>query len=400
MVDILPFISQFGDIGIGNILWVVFFIFFTLFYSRIIVSQMLWKLEQTAEKLEELTDKGKKIVIRKVSKNPSKQLKDSISNFLEFFMIPPVSLDPFGIVKKIEHVVNLEEKRFKYFVDNIAPHMDKDSQANLMMGLSGAISLNQIAKIVRHYVETIRKTKNLQLAMVLQMQVPLIERIAKALYSGTEALTNGWPIGDAVGNLVAARMVGNEKTKEMDEDTLLARRRLRGKQVLVMKAKGPGGRLGKLGKSVEKIIRREKISKIITIDAMGKLEGEKTGSTAEGIGVAIGGVGVDRAYIEDIAVKKNMPLDSFVIKMSEEEAIQPMKTEILSAVGNVIKLVEDNISKSRGKILVIGVGNSTGIGNNKRGAEESEKLIKNVLKILKERKEKEKKSKWQWLLGG
>ena len=399
-MDILPIISQFGDISIGNILWLVFFMFFMLFYSRIIVTQMLWKLEQTAENLEELTDKGKKIVTKKVSKNPGKQLRDSINNFLEFFMIQPVSLDPYGIVKKIEHVVNLEENRFKYFVDNIAPHMDKESQANLMMGLSGAISLNQIAKIVRHYVETIRKTKNLQLAMVLQMQVPLIERIAKALYSGTEALTNGWPIGDAAGNLVAARMIGDEKPKEMEGEVVVARKRIRGKQVVVMKAKGPGGRLGKLGKVAENIIAREKISKIITIDAMGKLEGEKTGSTAEGIGVAIGGVGVDRAYIEDIAVKKNIPLDSFVIKMSDEEAIQPMKIEILSSVNNVIKSVEEDIAKSRGKILVIGVGNSAGIGNNKKEADESEKLIKDVLKILKERKKKEKKNRWQWLLGG
>jgi len=399
-VDILPIISQFGDISIGNILWLVFFMFFMLFYSRIIVTQMLWKLEQTAENLEELTDKGKKIVTKKVSKNPGKQLRDSINNFLEFFMIQPVSLDPYGIVKKIEHVVNLEENRFKYFVDNIAPHMDKESQANLMMGLSGAISLNQIAKIVRHYVETIRKTKNLQLAMVLQMQVPLIERIAKALYSGTEALTNGWPIGDAAGNLVAARMIDDEKPKEMEGEVVVARKRIRGKQVVVMKAKGPGGRLGKLGKVAENIIAREKISKIISIDAMGKLEGEKTGSTAEGIGVAIGGVGVDRAYIEDIAVKKNIPLDSFVIKMSDEEAIQPMKIEILSAVKNIVKSVEEDIAKSRGKILVIGVGNSAGIGNNKKGADESEKLIKNVLKTLKERKKKEKKNRWQWLFGG
>ena len=399
-MDILPIISQFGDISIGNILWLVFFMFFMLFYSRIIVTQMLWKLEQTAENLEELTDKGKKIVTKKVSKNPGKQLRDSINNFLEFFMIQPVSLDPYGIVKKIEHVVNLEENRFKYFVDNIAPNMDKESRANLMMGLSGAISLNQIAKIVRHYVETIRKTKNLQLAMVLQMQVPLIERIAKALYSGTEALTNGWPIGDAAGNLVAARMIDDEKPKEMEGEVVVARKRIRGKQVVVMKAKGPGGRLGKLGKVAENIIAREKISKIISIDAMGKLEGEKTGSTAEGIGVAIGGVGVDRAYIEDIAVKKNIPLDSFVIKMSDEEAIQPMKIEILSAVKNIVKSVEEDIAKSRGKILVIGVGNSAGIGNNKKGADESEKLIKNVLKTLKERKKKEKKNRWQWLLGG
>ena len=42
------------------------------------------------------------------------------------------------------------------------------------MGLSGAVSLHSIAKIVRHYVETVRKTKNLQLALMLQMQLPMM----------------------------------------------------------------------------------------------------------------------------------------------------------------------------------------------------------------------------------
>ena len=390
---------QFGDLGsIGNILWFIFFMIMMVFYSRIIVTQMLWKLEQSARMLEGLTIKGRKIVTKKISKKPSKELKQKISNFLEFFMIQPVSLDPFGIIKKIEHVVNLQEKRFKYFVNNIAPDLNKDEQANIMMGLSAAISLNQISKIVRHYVEMIRKTKNLQLAMILQMQVPMIEKLAKALFKGTEALTNGWPIGDGAGNLVAAYMIGNTKTKEIEEDTLVARKSIKGKQVLIVKAKGPGGRLGKLGKTVEKLIKKEKISKIITIDAALKLEGEKTGSIAEGIGVAIGGIGVDRAYIEDIAVKKEIPLDTFVIKMSQEEAIQPMKNEILYSVDKTVRLIEDNIATTKGKIIVIGVGNSTGIGNNEKEAKESERTIKRIAEIVKVKEEKEKK-RFAWLFG-
>jgi hypothetical protein len=368
------------------------------FYQRIMLSQMLWRLERSAQMLEGLTIKGKTIVIKKISKKPSKEMKDSINNFLEFFVIEPISLDPFGIMKKIEHMVNLEMKRFKYFVKGVAPDLNSEEQANVLMGLSAAISLNQIAKIVRHYVEMIRETKNLQLAMVLQMQIPLIEKLAKALHKGTEALTNGWPIGDSVGALVAAHMIGAEKAREIEEDTLLARKKIKGKEVLIIKATGPGGRLGYLGKAVDKIMKKEKIAKIITVDAAVKLEGEKTGSVAEGIGVAIGGVGVDRSYIENLAASKEIPLDTFVVKMSQEEAIQCMKNEILLSVGKVIKLVEDNISKTKGKVIVVGVGNSAGIGNNEKDAKEAEQLVKRTLAMLKGRKE-EKKRRLDWLFG-
>ena len=73
---------QFGDIGIGNILWFLFIMIFFMFYSKIIVFQMIMKLEQSAQMLEGLTRKGKNIVIKKMAKKPSKELKDAINNFL------------------------------------------------------------------------------------------------------------------------------------------------------------------------------------------------------------------------------------------------------------------------------------------------------------------------------
>ncbi len=388
-----------GDI-LGNVVWFLLFIVFMYFYPRLLISQTLLKLEQSAMMLEGLSGKAKKIVISKISKNPTKELREKVSNFLEFFVIEPVSLDPFGIVKKIEHVVNLAEKRFKYFAKEVAPKMDSEEQANLVVGISGAMSLHQISKIVRHFVELVRKTKNLQLALILQMQLPLIERIAKALLNGTEALTNGWTIGDAIGPLVAANMIGTAKTKEIEEDTLLARKKIRGRNVLLIKAKGPGGRLGKLGKAVEKITKTQKISKIITIDAAAKLEGEKTGGVAEGIGVAIGGIGVDRAYIEEIATKSEIPLDSVVIKMSQEEAIQPMMKEVLHATGKVQKIVEGNIARTAGTIIVVGVGNTGGVGNDKKSADATAKKVEEILKMLKARKEEKKKNKLlDWVTG-
>lgn len=394
-----------GGDGFSSVIFFILFFIFIFFYPRLMIMQVLWNLERTASTLEGYTQKGKSIVIKKISKKPDRSLREAVTNFLEFFMIEPVGLDPFGIVKKFEHISDLSEKRFQYFVKSVAPKTNSEEQANLVMGMAGAVSLHQIAKVVRHFVELVRKTKNLQLAMLLQMQLPFIERISKALLKGTEALANGWPIGDSFGPYVASRMIGEKRAKEVEKDTLMVSKRIKGKQVIVIRAKGPGGRLGKLGKAVEKLVKKNKIAKIITIDAAAKLEGERTGSLAEGIGVAIGGIGVDRSYIENISTSKEIPLDSFVVKMSQEEAIMPMKMEILNAAEKVMKRVEENISKTkeRGKIIVVGVGNCSGIGNTEKEARKAEEHIKKIAKELKreeEEEERKRESFFRRLMGG
>jgi len=371
-----------------------------ILYLRMTYWQVVLKLETVSNSLMKMTDDAKKIILRKISKKPDMKTKNEVDNFMEFFVIEPVNLDPYGIIGKIEHIVNLEEEKFKKFAERTAPQLDSEEQANLVMGISGAISLNQIAKIVRHILELVKKTKNAQLGMIYQMQMPLVERIAKALLKGTEALSNGWPIGDAAGSLFAAHFIENAKTREIEQDVLLAKRKIKGRNVFILKAKGPGGRLGKLGKAAEKMIRKEKIKKIITVDAAAKLEGERTGSVAQGVGVAIGGPGVDRSYIENISTKLSIPIDTFVIKMGQEEAIMPIKKEVINAIPRVMEMVEQDIAESQGNILVIGVGNTAGVGNNKKAALEAETKAKKVLEILKSRKDdEEKKSKWSSWFG-
>lgn len=350
--------------GGGNewitIVYFIFFVIFFFFYPRLMLSQIMWKIEKTVEELEYMSDSTKKFLIKRISKKPTKKLKDSVARFFEFFIITPVSLDPFGIVKKFELVLQNERQRFKYFVDQVAPHMDSENKANLRMGLAGGIELHTIAKIVRHYVELIKQTKSYQIALVLQMQLPLIERIAKAIYKGTKSLARGEPIGDGLGPLVAANLIGRKKTKEIEEDILMAKVRISGRNCFVLKAKGPGGRIGRPGKAVEKLVRRYKISRIITVDAAAKLEGEKTGSIAEGVGVAMGGPGVERSYIEDVAVKNNIPLDSIIVKMKSEEAIMPMRKAVKDAVPGVIESIKESLkrTKANSNVIVVGVGNT------------------------------------------
>jgi len=216
------------------------------------------------------------------------------------------------------------------------------------------------------------------------------------MLKGTEAFANGWPVGDTVGPLVASHLIGDGKPRDVaDDETIMVRRRIKGRNVIVVRAKGPGGRLGKLGRAVEILAKRNKIAKVITVDAAAKLEGEKTGSVAEGIGVAIGGIGVDRSYIEKIASEKDIPLDTIVVKMSQEEAIMPMRKEIIDAVPYVLKLVEKNIQEtgSRGDIIVIGVGNCTGVGNTRKDAIKAEALIRKVAAQIKRQEDAEERDR-------
>ncbi|NIP40200.1 MAG: DUF1512 domain-containing protein [Candidatus Aenigmarchaeota archaeon] len=386
------------QLGAGNewitILYFVFFVIFFFFYPRLMLSQIMWKIERTVQELEYMSDSSKKFLIKRISKKPTKKLKDSVTRFFEFFVITPVSLDPFGVVKKFELVIQNEKQRFQYFVNQVAPNIDPESKANLRMGLAGGIELHTIAKIVRHYVELIKQTKSYQIALLIQMQLPLIERIAKAVFKGTKAMANGEPIGDALGPLVVANLIGNSKTKEIEEDILMANVKIDKRNCFVMKAKGPGGRLGRPGKAVETLVSKNRISRIITIDAAAKLEGEKTGSIAEGVGVAMGGPGVEKSYIEDVAVKNNIPLDSIIVKMKPEEAIMPMRKAIKDAVPGVTEAIRESLKRTKAgsNVIIVGVGNTSGVGNSKSAVKKvNEWVDQHERKIQRMKKRQQKK---------
>ncbi len=383
------FIGQGGDM-VSWVVWIIFFMVFFMFYPRIMLSQIMWKLEGSAKRLELMSAESRKFIIGTISKKPDKKVKESVDRFFEFFMITPVSLDPYGVVKKLDHLIKNERERFKYFADQIAPDADEETKSNIQMGMAGGIELYVLSKIVRHYIEMIKKTKSYQIAMIIQMQLPLIEKIAKALLSGTKALAKGEPIGDAIGPWIVAKMVEKEKSREIVEGVISAEKKIDGRHVFLLKAMGPGGRIGYPGKAVEMIVKKNKIARVITIDAAAKLEGEKTGSVAEGVGIAMGGPGVERSYIEDTVVKNDIPMDSIVVKMSAEEAIMPLRMSMIKAFPSVIESIKRSLemTKKGDKIVIVGVGNTSGVGNNSTDAEKTAKWVEGYEKRLNAKKKK------------
>lgn len=382
-------LAQFATDWVSLIIWFIIAIIFFLFGPRLMVTQSLLKLEKEAEDLEEMAEKSENYVIHSINKKSNPALRKSVRNFMEFFAIGPISIDPYGVIKKLDHVIRNSDEKFKYFVSQVAPDFSKEKQMNIKNALEGAITTYQIAKIVRHYVELIKKYKMFQLAMIIQMQIPLISRIAKASMKATQALAEGVPIGDGIGALVAANLIKKNSLKVYDNyEFAVAKSQINGNDVWVSKAVGPGASTGYPGKFLIEFFKKQKIDRMITIDAASKLEGEKTGSIAEGVGVAMGGSGVDRYEIEEVAVKKNIPLDAVVIKVSEEEALEPMKKEIYDAVPEAIENIKDIVKRynKKEKILILGVGNTCGIGN-------SIEEIKDVEKVIKAHREKTEEKK-------
>ncbi|MEM5804437.1 MAG: DUF1512 family protein [Candidatus Aenigmatarchaeota archaeon] len=368
-----------GD-WLGNVIWIILIVIFMLYSSRIMITQTVWKLEKDVVELEEMARTAKGMVLRKVAGRHAKHVNESLTKFMEFFAISPVAIDPYGVMKKIDLVVKQSDERFKLFARQIAPRATEEELADIRNALGGAMTVHQIAKIMRHYLEMIKRDKVLQLALIVQMQMPMIERLAKAAVAATDAFVREMPIGDGIGPLVAASMIPVKAGVRVyrEEEVAVAKAKVGGRSVWIAKAAGPGASTGYPGKFMLKFCGKNKISRIITVDAALKLEGEKAGSIAEGVGIAMGGVGTERYDIENIAVAKGMTIDAIAIKVSEEEALKPMIREVADAVPAAVERVTEAVKRAkRGEdILIFGVGNTCGVGNNEKAAADAQQRIR------------------------
>ncbi len=374
-----------------------FIIFFALIFlfPRLMLYQILTLLNAKVQTYEEMTNKAQKIILKKINRKTklsNKQLKNSIDRIMEYFVVEPDSVDPNGIAKKIRYITNRHDKKLDVFVDDITSGIPTDEKKNLSASITHTIGLYQITKIIKHFIEIIKQTKNFQIGMILQMQLPFIDKQMKALYSSIPAFTQGLPIGDCIGPLYAANLIGNAKTTEISEGTVVTEKKISGKNVFILKANGPGANLGNIDEAIKKIAAKNKVDKIVTIDAQGALESEKTGTVAEGVGFVMGLRGAERFFAETFLTEKNIPVDGVVVKMKPEEALMPMKKEIKNSLPLVNEAVMRSLKEAKKKAIIVGVGLTVGVGNNKNAAKlAEEKIDKYHRKVEREREEKEKK---------
>jgi hypothetical protein len=366
----LPFASEGSTLGSAiSLLMYLSFILFIFFGQKIQLRMMLWEIDGVIRKLNLMRNKAKELSIKTIKEigKPEEDPSDTLDMLLEQFIIQPVNLDPAGIIGKLDHVMDVRESKFKDDVKLIAPKADETELNNLVNLVEASLVLNLIYRVLRHFYLLGKKTSSFYIVLQLQMLIPLLMQEAEALVDATKAFSKGQPIGDGIGPLVASKLMMGLKKRLLEKDIVAAETKMEGRRMIVLKAEGPGGNVGKPGDAVRRLIeeRNGDVSMVVMIDAALKFEGEKSGEISEGIGAAIGGIGTERYKIEEEVKKFNIPIYAVIVKESIQEAITPMKKDIAESVEKVIQRIKRLVqlrTKPGETVIVAGIGNTIGIG--------------------------------------
>ncbi len=364
-----------GSMGIiVQTIYILLFFVLIFFGQRIQLQMTLMELGNMVGQLDRMRRNARNETYGKLRKSAKDErvLKEVFERVLGSFIIFPESMDPAGIVKKMEHIMDTRENRFlndvKRMINN--PELDEATLKTLSNMVEATMALEMLYKIALHYYLLAKKTGNFYIAVQLQMQAPLIFSFAKAYLQAVYAFKEGAPVGDSVGPLVITKFIDGKKivkhNRDYVKDTDVYEIEYLNRKIYVVKARGPGGNVGKPGEAIKKLLekRKKSIKIVIMIDAALKLEGEKSGSIAEGVGAAIGGIGVEKFKIEEEVTKFGIPLYAIIIKMSLAEAISIIKKEIAEAYEDVIKRIERVIEDETSEgdtIILAGIGNTVGV---------------------------------------
>jgi hypothetical protein len=343
----------------------IFMMYAQKFQSRMILGE----ISKSLVKLKTMREGARKEAIDyiKTAFKSSGDPAAGVDRFLEYFTIMPVDLDPSGIVRKLDHIMRTRDERLRAEVRKICAGASDQEVSKIENILEAATALNMIYKIVRHFYLMGKRTTSMFVLVQLQMVMPLLLEEAEALQKAISAFKRGQPIGDGIGPMVVGRMMLGKEKKLAAKETVYSEDEYKGRRLYLLKAEGPAGTVGRPGEAITRIAvdMGMKIDAIVMVDAALKLEGEKTGDVAEGIGAAIGGIGVEKYQVEEVATRLGIPVYAVIIKQSVQDAISIMRKEIANAsekvTNTVYSVIEDKTAEGQ-SVMVIGVGNTMGVG--------------------------------------
>ena len=348
------------------LVWILPIILFVFYGQRIQLYVTSGEIKKAIKKLDAFREKSRNELIDYIKKNTSFEIDSikKIDRFLDYFTIMPVDMDPNGIVDKVQHTVRSREDYTREHIKTLCPQLSDFELTKVQTLLELASSLQMIYKIVNHMFLTAKKQNNYPLILPLQMILPFVMEQAEAMKEAIPAFKSGQPVGDGIGPMVVGKMMLNCEKQILAFQTALAKTDFEGRQLLLLKAEGPGSTVGRPADALEKIVSENTINTIIMVDAALKMEGEESASVAQGFGAAIGGIGTERFQIEAIATSKNIPIFSIVVKQSVKEAITLMTKEIADKADDtrqqVYEMIKENTKEGQ-SIVVIGVGNTVGV---------------------------------------
>ncbi|HEX2558121.1 MAG TPA: DUF1512 domain-containing protein [Nitrososphaera sp.] len=384
MFGFSPFVSQIGGLLGGSsdfdpnnpMIWVYIISiaivpFFMMYAQKFQSKVILGEISKSLVKLKTMRENARKEAIDYVktaikSSTPGDPTA-GVDRFLEYFTIMPVDLDPNGIVRKLDLIMRTRDERLRAEVKKMCTGASDQEVTRVENILEAATALNLIYKVVRHFYLMGKRTTSMFVLVQLQMVMPLLLEEAEALQKAIGAFKHGQPIGDGIGPMIVGSMMLGKEKKLAARETVYSEDEYKGRKLYLLKAEGPAGTVGRPGEAINRLVGDLGIKPdiLIMIDAALKLEGEKTGSVAEGIGAAIGGIGVEKYQIEDIATKFEIPVYAVIVKQSVQDAITIMRKEIADSfekvTSTVYSVIEDRTSEGQ-SVLIIGVGNTLGVG--------------------------------------
>jgi hypothetical protein len=365
-----------GDFtGLINIAFLVFIIMMSLYGARIQMWQWLKQIEAGLVELERMKKESTQKAIDTFKKfgRPEDEVVKELARWLDYFTIMPVDLDPAGILKRLDHLLDERRDRFQEFVSELAPEGILSEHQSLENTLEVTQVLDLVFRVVRHFYLIGKKTGSQIMIMQIHMQMPDIMRLAKAYFDALDAFAEGKPIGDGIGPLIVTRFAReyggtpDSYVHEISREVGYYPIEVEGRTVFALRATGPGGTVGKPGFAVKKLVddNKGKIARIITVDAALKLEGEDMGRVSEGTGAAIGDPGPEKHAMEQTATENDIGIEAIVIKEDEAAAVGVLDKRILDSVPEVIERIKTSIlkrTKPGDKIILAGIGNTIGIG--------------------------------------
>ena len=367
-LDVLD--ELFGTGGDSNpfmmLIWVLPILLFVFYGQRIQLIITSRDIKKDMAKLEQFRNDARNELIDYVKQklSPNGDPTQKLDRFFDYFTIMPVDIDPNGIIPKIHHLVRSRDDTTRKQVKSMFSEINTLEVTKVQNLLEIVTTLQLLHKVVRHLFLTAKKQNNYPLILPLQMLLPFIMEQAEALKDAIPAFKKGQPIGDGIGPLVVGEMMLDTKKQNAEFETVYSESEFDGRKLILLKAEGPYATVGRPGEATESIVEKLKPDAIIMIDAALKLEGEDSGSVAQGFGAAIGGIGTDRFKIEAIAVKYDIPIFAIVVRQSVKEAITLMTKEISDQAENVksqvYEMITDNSNPNQ-TVLVIGVGNTLGV---------------------------------------
>jgi len=367
-LDILD--ELFGTGGDSNpfmmLIWFLPVLLFVFYGQRIQLIITSRDIKKDMAKLEQFRNDARNELIDYVKQklSPNGDPTQKLDRFFDYFTVMPVDIDPNGIIPKIHHLVRSRDDTTRKQVKSMFSEINTLEITKVQNLLEIVTTLQLLHKVVRHLFLTAKKQNNYPLILPLQMLLPFIMEQAEALKDAIPAFKKGQPIGDGIGPLVVGEMMLGTKKQNAEFETVYSESEFDGRKLILLKAEGPYATVGRPGEATESIVEKLKPDVIIMIDAALKLEGEDSGSVAQGFGAAIGGIGTDRFKIEAIAVKYDIPIFAIVVRQSVKEAITLMTKEISDQAENVksqvYEMITDNSNPNQ-TVLVIGVGNTLGV---------------------------------------